>query len=464
MLFLFRRPLMAYISKNPFTQEVLKEYSPHDQTKINESLDTAEALLTSDWSSFSHIEQRTQVLKNVAQRLRDDKEKFAKIMTLEMGKLIEQSRSEVESCAKIADYYAEHAADYLKPIPYKNPLADAWIEQHPLGIIMAVEPWNFPFSQLMRVFAPNCAIGNPVLAKHAGIVPQSAEAFEQLILDAGAPKGVWTNLFIDSDQVANIIADERVQGVALTGSEKAGRAVAAQAGKYLKKSTLELGGNDVFVVLDEVDLEQAIKIGCQGRTNNAGQVCTAAKRFILHEKIAEQFKAGLIDAFKSLKMGDPLDETTTLGPLSSENAAKKLQEQVENAVKAGATLVLGGKKGEGNFFEPTILQDITPENDAWFEEFFGPVAQLYVAKDDDEIVKIANHSHYGLGGAIHSTNIERAKKLSSRIQTGMLWINWLTDSTPELPFGGVKNSGYGHELSDIGFKEFVQQKLVAVKS
>ena len=457
---------MPYISKNPFNNEVLKEYTPHDQTKINQSLDDAEHLLKSPWSSHQNIEQRAQVLRNVATNLRQNQEKYAKIMTLEMGKLIDQSRSEIESCAKIADYYAEHAHEYLQPIPYENPIGEAWVEQHPLGIIVAVEPWNFPFSQLMRVFAPNCAIGNPVLAKHAGIVPQSAEAFEQLILDSGAPKGVWTNLFVDSDQIAEIITDDRVQGVALTGSEKAGRAVAAQAGKYLKKSTLELGGNDVFIVLDEVDLEKAIKIGCQARVNNAGQVCTAAKRFILHEKIAEEFKSGLIDAFKALKTGDPLDENTTLGPLSSESAVKHLKEQVEHAVKSGAHLVLGGHTidSAGNFFEPTILEGITPDNDAWFEEFFGPVAQIYVAKDDDEIVEIANHSHYGLGGAIHSTNIERAKKMASRVQTGMLWINWYTDSTPELPFGGVKNSGYGHELSDIGFKEFVQQKLVVVKS
>ena len=329
---------------------------------------------------------------------------------------------------------------------------------------MAVEPWNFPFYQLMRVFAPNCAIGNPVLAKHASIVPQCAEAFEKIIHDSGAPAGVWTNLFISTDQVAEIIKDPRVQGVALTGSEGAGSSVAEQAGKYVKKSTLELGGNDVFIVLDDADLQRAIKVGCQARINNAGQVCTAAKRFILHEKIDEQFKQGMIEAFKNLKTGDPLDESTSLGPLSSASAAENLHKQVVKAVDAGATLVLGGKPidGAGNFFEATILENIEESNPAWYEEFFGPVSQLYVAKDDDEIVKIANQSHYGLGGAIHSKDIERAKKLASRVETGMIWINSLTQTAPELPFGGVKRSGYGHELSELGFNEFVQKKLVVI--
>lgn len=331
---------------------------------------------------------------------------------------------------------------------------------------MAVEPWNFPFYQLIRVFAPNYAIGNPVILKHASIVPQCAELFEKLIKDAGAPDGAFTNLFISADQVAGIIADKRVQGVALTGSEGAGSVVAQQASKHLKKSTLELGGNDVFIVLDDADLEQAITLGCQARLNNAGQVCTAAKRFILHEKIAEQFKQGMLDAFKAVKIGDLLDPTTELGPLSSKEASNNLLKQVQKAVAQGATLVTGGKQidGKGFFFEPTILENITADNEAWFEEFFGPVAQIYVAKNDDDIVEIANNSNYGLGGALHSTNIERAKQLASRIETGMLWINWYTATSPELPFGGVKRSGYGHELADIGFSEFVQKKLVVVKA
>ncbi|EEY89408.1 MULTISPECIES: NAD-dependent succinate-semialdehyde dehydrogenase [Acinetobacter] len=455
---------MAYQSINPFTNQKLKDYPSHSDQDIQNALDGAEKILKSEWSKQADL--RIKVLKNIAELLREQKSELAKLMTLDMGKLIKQSEGEIETCAKIAEYYADHAKEFLAPVSYETELGEAWVEHHPLGIVMAVEPWNFPFYQLMRVFAPNCAIGNPVLAKHAGIVPQCAEAFEQLVLDAGAPKGVWTNLFISGDQVAEVIADKRVRGVALTGSEGAGSAVAEKAGKHLKKSTLELGGNDVFIVLDDADLERAIKLGCQARVNNAGQVCTAAKRFILHEKIAEQFKAGMLKAFEQLKLGDPLDPETTLGPLSSKDALEKLSEQVEKAVAQGATVVTGGKAVEhqGNFYAPTILENITRENEAWYEEFFGPVAQIYVAKDDDEIVEIANDSNYGLGGVIHSQDIERAKKLASRVETGMIWINWFTDTTPELPFGGIKNSGYGHELSIDGFREFVQKKLVVVRS
>ena len=455
---------MAYQSINPFTNQKIKDYPPHTDEHIQNALDQAEQILKSDWPQ--QIDHRIEVLRKVAQKLREQKTELAKLMTLDMGKLIKQSEGEIESCAKIAEYFADHAKEFLAPVSYETELGEAWVEHHPLGIVMVVEPWNFPFYQLMRVFAPNCAIGNPVLAKHAGIVPQCAEAFEKLVLEAGAPRGVWINLFISSDQVQEIIADPRVQGVALTGSEGAGSAVAEQAGKYIKKSTLELGGNDVFIVLDDADLEKAIKIGCQARVNNSGQVCTAAKRFILHEKIADEFKAGMLKAFQELKIGDPLDPETTLAPLSSADALEKLTKQVDKAVAHGATVLTGGKPIEhaGNFYEPTILENISRDNPAWYEEFFGPVAQIYVAKDEDEIVSIANDSHYGLGGVIHSQDIERAKKLASRVETGMIWINWFTDTAPELPFGGIKNSGYGHELSIDGFREFTQKRLVVVKS
>lgn len=458
---------MAYQSVNPATGEVVKTFTPHDQQKIDQTLERAQALFKSDWSQHDHLPQRLDVLLKFADLLLEQKEQLATLMSSEMGKLIAQGRDEIELCAGIARYYSAQAAEFLKPVQYPTDLGEAWVENHPLGLIMAVEPWNFPFYQLMRVFAPNYAIGNPVMLKHASIVPQCAEKFEALIRDAGAPDGAFTNLFISPDQVAEIIADQRVQGVALTGSEGAGSVVAQQAGKHLKKSTLELGGNDVFVVLDDADMEKAITIGCQARLNNAGQVCTAAKRFILHEKIAAQFRQGMLEAFKAIKIGDPLDESTQLGPLSSKDAADKLYKQVQKAVKQGATsLLTGGNpvQGQGFFFEPTILENISIDNDAWYEEFFGPVAQIYIAKDDDEIVEIANNSNYGLGGAIHSKDIERAKKLASRIETGMLWINWYTASSPELPFGGVKRSGYGHELADIGFSEFVQKRLVVVKS
>lgn len=454
---------MAYQTINPFTNELVKEYPPHSDADVESALQKADALYHSDWAK-GDIDQRLPILRRLADLMEEQQESLAKIATQDMGKLIEQSRGEVALCAKIARYYADNAKAFLAPVKYDSDLGDAWVEHHPIGVLLAVEPWNFPYYQLMRVLAPNLAAGNPVVVKHASIVPHCAEAFAHLVREAGAPEGAYTNLFITSDQVSNIIADDRVQGVALTGSEKAGGIVAAQAAKKLKKSTLELGGNDVFVVLDDADMEKAVKVGVTARLQNAGQVCTAAKRFIIHEAVADKFLEKYTEAFRQVKMGDPLDESTTLGPLSSKDAVETLTKQVDEAVKNGATLHYGGKPVDhkGNFFEPTILTNITRDNPAYFEEFFGPVAQVYVVKNDDEVVKLVNDSHYGLGGAIFSQNIERAKGLASRIETGMVYINSLTDTAPELPFGGVKRSGFGRELSDLGIKEFVNQKLVVV--
>ncbi|MDP9769927.1 NAD-dependent succinate-semialdehyde dehydrogenase [Kosakonia cowanii] len=455
---------MAYQTVNPFNNQLIKAYPNHSDADIEATLRQADALYHSEWAKGS-IDQRLPVLHKLADLLESHQEELAKIATQEMGKLIAQSRSEVQICAQIARYYADNAEKFLAPVKYDTELGDAWVEHHPIGIIMAVEPWNFPYYQLIRVLAPNLAAGNPVICKHASIVPHCAEAFAHLVREAGAPEGAWTNLFISSDQVSAIIADPRVQGAALTGSEKAGSAVASQAAKHIKKSTLELGGNDVFIVLDDADLEKAVKTGVQARLANAGQVCTAAKRFIVHQKVADQFLRQFTDAFQQVKMGDPLDESTTLGPLSSKDALETLSKQVSEAVQNGAKLHFGGKpaNSEGNFFEPTILTHITRDNPAYFEEFFGPVAQVYVVQDDEEAVRLANDSHYGLGGAIFSRDIERAKGLASRIETGMVYINWLTDTAAELPFGGVKRSGFGRELSDLGIKEFVNQKLVVVR-
>jgi len=455
---------MAYKTVNPANNKLIKEYPSHTDADVEAALSTADALYHSDWSKGS-IDKRLAVLYKLADLIDSRSEELAKIASEEMGKLIAQSRGEVKLCAQIARYYADNAKQFLAPVKYPSEMGEAWVEHHPIGVVMAVEPWNFPYYQLMRVLAPNLAAGNPVITKHASIVPHCTEAFAHLVREAGAPDGAWTNLFISSDQVANIIADDRVQGAALTGSEKAGSVVAAQAAKHIKKSTLELGGNDVFVVLDDADLEKAVKIGVNARLANAGQVCTAAKRFIVHEKVAEQFLTKYTEAFHNIKIGDPLDESTRLGPLSSKEALETLTKQVDEAVKNGATLHFGGKpvQREGSFFEPTILTNITRDNPAYFEEFFGPVAQIYVVKNDDEAVKLANDSHYGLGGAVFSKDIDRAKKMASKIETGMVWINWLTDTAAELPFGGVKRSGYGRELSDLGIKEFVNQKLVVIR-
>jgi succinate-semialdehyde dehydrogenase / glutarate-semialdehyde dehydrogenase len=454
---------MAYQTINPTTNELVKTYPNHTDADVEAALDAAHRLYQSAWSK-GPIQPRLQVLDRLADLIDARAEELAKIVTLEMGKLITDARDEVLIIAQIARYYANNAERFLAPVKIDSQLGDAWIEHHPIGIMLAVEPWNFPYYQLMRVLAPNLASGNPVLAKHASIVPHCATVFEALVNEAGAPKGAWTNLFISSDQVAKIIADDRVRGAAMTGSEGAGSAIAAQAGKHLKKSTLEMGGNDVFVVLDDADLDKAIETGVFSRLHIAGQECICAKRFVLHERIADAFLDKFTVAMASVKIGDPMDEATKLGPLSSAGASANLMKQVQRAIDNGATLHLGGKpiEGEGNFFEPTILTNVRRDNPAYFEEFFGPVAQIYVVKDDDEAVSLANDSSFGLAGALFSRNIERAKALASRIETGAVWINTFASTAPELPFGGVKRSGYGRELSELGIKEFVNQKLVLV--
>ncbi|MGK3123461.1 NAD-dependent succinate-semialdehyde dehydrogenase [Candidatus Pantoea formicae] len=455
--------MSAYQSINPANNQLLKTWPPHDDTSVQHALTTADNLYHSAWCK-GDMQPRLEVLHRLADLIDQRVDELATIASVEMGKLIGQSRGEVKICAQIARYYAEHAANLLQAHPYPSAVGDAWLEYHPIGVVVAVEPWNFPYYQLMRVLAPNLALGNPVLAKHANIVPHCADVFEKLVEEAGAPQGAWTNLFISNQQVADLIADPRVQGVALTGSERAGSAVAEQAGKHLKKSTLELGGNDVFVVLDDADLDEAVRQGAQARLSNCGQVCTAAKRFILHEKIANEFMAKFSAALQSATPGDPLDEKTTLGPLSSKEARDRLVKQVDDAVKHGAHVEFGGKaiEGVGCYYQPTILTGLTPNNPAYYQEFFGPVAQVYVVADDRSAVALANDSHYGLGGSVWTRDILRGRQMASQIETGMVFINSQSDTAAELPFGGVKRSGYGRELSDLGLKEFANQKLVVV--
>jgi succinate-semialdehyde dehydrogenase/glutarate-semialdehyde dehydrogenase len=454
---------MRYRTLNPATETLVKEYPLHTAAEVEAAVAAAHGLYLSSWSQ-GPIEPRLAVLAKVADLIAERTGELAKAMSIEMGKPIAQARNELKLCADIARYYADYAQDFLKPTPYASSAGEAWVEYHPIGCLLAIEPWNFPIYQLIRVIAPAIAVGNPVLFKHAEITPHCAELFETIVRDSGAPKGACTNLYISIDQVAELIGDDRIQGVALTGSERAGSAVAARASEKLKKTTLELGGADVFVVLDDCDLDKAVKAGAGARLYNAGQMCTAAKRFVLHEKIADPFLAAFSKHLQGARMGDPLDETTTLGPLSSKAALERLRDQVDAAVAKGATLMFGGKPADrpGYFFEPAILTGIERDNPAFYEEFFGPVAQVYVVKDDDAAVALANDSHFGLGGSIFSGDIERAKAMASRIETGMVFINAATDSLPELPFGGIKRSGFGRELGDVGILEFVNRKLVVV--
>jgi succinate-semialdehyde dehydrogenase/glutarate-semialdehyde dehydrogenase len=455
--------VVPYRSVDPTTGQVLKTFDNHSDAELAAALAAAHGVYRSEWSR-GPIQRRLEVLNRLADRIAERGEELARIVVREMGKRIAEARREVALIAEIARYYAQNAAAFLAPARLETRLGDTWVEYHPIGVVVAIEPWNYPLYQLMRVCAPNVAAGNPVLAKHASIVPQCAVAFEELVMAAGAPRGVWTNIFASAQQVASLIADDRVQGVTLTGSENAGSIVASQAGKYLKKSVMELGGADVFIVLEDADVDKAVESGVEARLRGAGQVCNGAKRFLIHEKIADTFLNKFTNRIAAMKIGDPMDESVGLGPLCSVPARNDVAAQVERAVQAGATLHYGGSiiDGPGAFFEPTILTGISRDNPAYFEEFFGPVAQIYVVRDDDQIVELANDSHYGLSGAIFTRDVGRAKALASRIDTGSVWINTSSSTAPELPFGGVKRSGYGRELSEYGIKELVNQKMVLI--
>ena len=340
------------------------------------------------------------------------------------------------------------------------------MESSPIGVIFCVEPWNFPYYQLARVAGPHLMAGNVVMVKHAGIVPQCAIAFEQLWIDAGGPPGLYTNLLISHKQSDKVVDDPRIKGVALTGSVAAGQDIAARAGKNVKVSSMELGGSDAFIVLEDADLEHTVKWAVWGRMYNAGQTCCAAKRFIVVDKLADQFLDKFKTALAALKAGDPMDEKITLGPLSTESALVDLLKQVDGAVKHGAKVVLGGKRIDrpGSYMEPTILVDIKPENPAYRQEFFGPVALFFRVKDEDAAIALANDSDFGLGGSVFTKDIARGRRVASRVETGMMFINNISWSDAELPFGGIKNSGYGRELGDMGIQEFVNKKLVRIAS
>jgi succinate-semialdehyde dehydrogenase/glutarate-semialdehyde dehydrogenase len=387
---------------------------------------------------------------------------FAKLETLEMGKRLAEARGEVQFSADILAYYAKHAEDFLAPTKLHPQHGHAHIESSPTGVLFCVEPWNFPYYQLARVAGPQLMAGNVLVVKHAGCVPQCAIAFEKLLLDAGAPIGAYTNLRINYEQSDRVIDDPRIKGVALTGSVAAGRSVAARAGQNLKKSTMELGGSDAFIVLDDADLDKTIPWAVWGRMYNGGQTCCAAKRFIVMDSIADQFLSRFQAALQVLTPGDPMDSQTTHGPLSSEAALLQLLDQVYAAVKGGATVLMGGQRmaRPGAFMEITILTDITADNPAFRDEFFGPVVSFYRVKTEDEAIALANDSDFGLGGSVWTQDEARGKHVASRVDTGMMFVNNIDWADAALPFGGIKDSGYGRELGNLGIHEFVNKKLV----
>jgi succinate-semialdehyde dehydrogenase/glutarate-semialdehyde dehydrogenase len=455
---------MAYETTNPYTGKVVKTFDEISDKALEAKLKQANDCFENDWRHRSFADRKA-IIGKAATLMREQQQHFAELITLEMGKLIKQSLGEVGLCADILAYYAEHAEKFLAPEKLTTERGAAVVESSPIGVLFGVEPWNFPYYQLVRFAAPNLMAGNVVMVKHASIVPQCALAFEKLFADAGAPVGAYTNLFISKDQVAKVIEDDRIRAVALTGSEGAGAIVAQQAGKHLKKSTLELGGSDAFIVLEDADLDKAVKHAVAGRMGNAGQACTASKRMIVVEAMADQFLEKFRAAMEGFKPGDPMDKETTLAPLSSAGALKTLQEQVDEAVAHGAKVLIGGKRIEGqagNFMQPTILTDIAKDNPTYHQEFFGPVAMFFRVKDEAAAIELANDSPFGLGGSVFTQDLERGKRVARSIDTGMVFINSAAVSTPDLPFGGVKNSGYGRELSAMGIQEFVNKKLIRV--
>ncbi|WP_034999086.1 NAD-dependent succinate-semialdehyde dehydrogenase [Beijerinckia mobilis] len=451
---------MKYETINPYTEEKLKTFPLHSDAELESFLAAAEDQYRA-WRKTSWAERKA-VLTKAAALLRQNREDYARPITIEMGKLFDEALGEVDLSADILDYYAEHGPRFLEPKQLHAQSGKAMIVKEPLGILFCIEPWNFPYYQLARVVGPNFIAGNVIIVKHAPNVPQCALAFEKLLLDAGAPKGLYTNVFLTNEQSAKAIADSRVKGVALTGSERAGSAVAAEAGAALKKSTMELGGSDAFIVLDDADMETALKWGIWARMNNTGQCCVAAKRFILHESKADAFVEAFKKSLEDLTPGDPLEKATTLGPLCTEGALKLVLGQIETAVKHGAKLVHGGKRldRKGWFLEPTILENIEKSNPVFHQEFFAPVAMIFRVKSEQEAIDLANDSPFGLGGSVITADVERGKRVAAEIETGMVFVNSATWTAPDLPFGGIKNSGYGRELSSLGIDEFVNHKLI----
>jgi len=453
---------MAIQTTNPFNNEIVKTFDEITQHELEQKISKAhEAYQT--WKN-TDVKKRAQLLFKAAQIMRTKKKALAELITLEMGKLIGQSESEIDMCISVYEYYAKNGEAFLKDKPIETTGGKAFVRYSPIGIILAVEPWNYPFNQVARLTAPNIIAGNVVMLKHASNVPQCAQMIQSIFEEAGADEGVFTNLYLSGSRVAKLAEDPRIAGMSLTGSEKAGSSLAEAAGKNLKKSVLELGGSDAFIVLEDADMELAVEKAVLGRFGNMGQACTSAKRIIVLEDIADVFLEKFKEKITGLKVGDPMDPETEIGPMVSEEALLNLQKQVEDTISEGAKAVVGGKRidREGAFFDFTILTDIKPGMTAYSEELFGPVASFYSVKDEAAAIALANDTTFGLGGAVFSKDTKRAVNVANQIDTGMVFINESLASRPDLPFGGTKRSGYGRELSAMGIEEFVNKKLIRI--
>jgi succinate-semialdehyde dehydrogenase/glutarate-semialdehyde dehydrogenase len=449
---------------DPSTGTRIETYEEHTESDVTEALNRSTEAFDS-WRDRS-IRDREQLLAAAGDVLRDNKQEYAETMTREMGKPITQAIGEVEKCAWVCDHYAEYASTYLDSDAHPSPPGSTVkTEYEPLGPVLAVMPWNFPFWQVFRFAAPYLTAGNVGLLKHASNVPGCALAIEDVFREAGYPEGVFQSLLIPSDLVDDVIADDRVRAATLTGSGPAGRSVAATAGEHLKKTVLELGGSDPFVVLDDADIAEAAETGAWARNQNGGQSCIAAKRFIVHTDVYDDFLDAFVNEIDSLTVGDPMDEETDVGPQARQDLTEESHEQVAESVDAGATVVTGGDPldREGVFYPPTVLTDVPEGCPADSEETFGPVATVYEVADEDEAVSKANDTNFGLGASIWTENRDRGEQIAGRIDAGCVYVNQLVKSDPRVPFGGVKDSGYGRELSEAGIKEFVNRKTVWVE-
>lgn len=448
---------------NPATGKIEKTYIEFSKEEIRKSIDYShEAFLKWKKTDFN---ERSSLMKNAASVMRSKRDEYAFIITTEMGKPVKQSIAEVEKCAWVCDYYADNSESILKREIISTDASESYVEFNPLGIILAVMPWNFPFWQVFRFAAPSLMAGNVGLLKHSSNVPMCALAIEQIFLNAGFPKNVFKTLLIGSEPVKDIIKDPRVKAATLTGSEPAGRKIAEACGKELKKTVLELGGSDPFIVLEDANIDNAVKNAVNARLINNGQSCIASKRFIVVENIYDRFAEKFINAMNEVKIGEPMDEKTELGPIAREDLLYELDELVKDSISKGARILTGGRvlPGKGFYYAPTILDNLKKGMPAYDEEIFGPVASLIKAKDSNDAIRIANESPFGLGASIWTANLEKAKQIATEIESGCVFVNGIVKSDPRLPFGGVKNSGYGRELSHYGIKEFVNIKSVWIK-
>lgn len=453
---------MKIISINPATEEVNKEF---------ETISKAEALKGAKdsklgfgvWSKLD-MKERSKYLRKFANSLRKRKEEFARLMTIEMGKPIKDAIAEVEKCAWTADYYADNGEKFMEEEIVQTEARKSYVAFEPLGTILSIMPWNFPFWQALRFAIPALTAGNVVLLRHSNVVPQCALAIEQAFNEAGFPENVFKTMITDHDTVSALIKSKYVSGVSLTGSTAAGSRIAQLAGKYMKKVVLELGGSDPFIVLEDADVKFACGNAAKARLVNTGQSCICAKRFIVAKQIAEQFANEFVESMKALKMGDPLDMQTDIGPLARDEQRAQVESQVEDAKSKGASILLGGKRVEskGYFYEPTVITNTKPNMRVVKEEVFGPVAPIIIAKNEEHAIKIANNSEYGLGASVWTSNAERGERIARKLEAGFVSINKIVKSDPRLPFGGVKKSGIGRELSHYGLREFVNIKTVVV--